>query len=258
MEAIAGVLQDRDVEFRHVADEGALETLLREARLGYQAIGIGAADVSGDRLLSPVVDDLLADSPIPLVVVKRGLEQGPTTPLPLARALVPVSGSPSSRTAQEIAFSMSACQGTEVVLMHVINRPEVVAAAVGVPAEPSVRGDGGPATPSTEALGRLGSGTQRGVEAADAVLDDAVALARQFEVGARAHSRTGSSTGEEILAAADDLDADLVILGATVRRLEGRPFLGHNVEHVLEHARQTVVVVTTPDITSGGEAPKPD
>jgi nucleotide-binding universal stress UspA family protein len=74
-------------------------------------------------------------------------------------------------------------------------------------------------------------------------------------VDARAQSRAGSSTGEEILAAADDADADLVILGATVRRLDGRAFLGHNVEHVLAHARETVVVVTTPDITSAAEVP---
>ena len=252
LEAVADVLEGRDVEIRRVSDEDALETLLREARLGYQAIGLGAADMSGDRLLSPVVDDLLAESPIPVVVVKRGLRQGPATPPALARALVPVSGSPSSRIAQEIAFSMSAHQGTEVVLMHVINRPEVVAAAVGAPSNASAVGADDTAT----ALGRVDAGTQRGVETADAVLDDALALARQFEVGARPESRTGASTGEEILAAAEELDADLVILGASVRRLEGRPFLGHNVEHVLGHARQTVVVVATPDITSGGEAPR--
>jgi nucleotide-binding universal stress UspA family protein len=253
LEAVADVLEGRDVEFRRVSAEDAFETLVGEARLGYQAIGLGAADVSGDQLLSPVVDDLLAESPIPVVVVKRGLRHGPDTPPALARALVPVSGSPSSRTAQEIAFSMSAHQGTEVVLMHVINRPEAVAAAVGAPV-------GTPAVVATlpadqaSVLGATGAGTQRGVETADAVLDDAVALARQFEVEASAESRTGASTGEEILAAAEEIDADLVILGATVRRLEGRPFLGHNVEHVLEHARQTVVVVATPDITPGGEA----
>ena len=255
LESIAEVFEDREVEFRRVTDDGAFESLLREARLGYEAMGIGAADTTGDRLLSPVVDDLLAESPIPLVIVKKGLRHGPVPPPALARALVPVSGSPSSRTAQEIAFSMSAHHGTEVVLMHVINRPEVVA-AVKVPAgrgEPRL-GGGTDTVRSGALLGDGASGTQRGVQAADAVLEDAMTLGRQFDVEAQAHSRPGTSTGEEILAAAEELDADLIILGATVRRLEGRPFLGHNVEHILEQAHVMVVVVTTPDVTTDPEA----
>ena len=255
LESIAHVLEDREVEFRRVTDENAFESLVREARLGYEAIGVGAADTAGERLLSPVVDDLLAESPIPLVIVKQGLRHGPVPPVALARAIVPVSGSPSSRTAQEIAFSMSAHHGTEVILMHVINRPEVVAAAIRVPAGRSggdAAGDGGP-TGSLRA-DTADAGSQRGVEAADAVLEDAMTLGRQFDVEPRAHSRPGVSTGEEILAAAEEADADLIILGATVRRLEGRPFLGHNVEHILEHANVTVVVVTTPDVTTDPDA----
>jgi hypothetical protein len=34
-----------------------------------------------------------------------------------------------------------------------------------------------------------------------------------------------------------------------VRRLEGRPFLGHPVEQVLAEAPMTVVVVAMPDVT---------
>jgi Kef-type K+ transport system membrane component KefB/nucleotide-binding universal stress UspA family protein len=254
LESIADVLEDREVEFRRVTDEGAFESLLREARLGYAAIGVGAADAAGDRLLSPVVDDLLAESPIPLVIVKQGMRHGPVPPPALSRALVPVSGSPSSRTAQEIAFSMSAHQGTEVILMHVINRPEVVAAAVRAPAGPRAGDADGAATAATGLRpGTADAGSQRGVKAADAVLDDAVTLGRQFDVLARTHSRPGTSTGEEILAAAEEVDADLIVLGATVRRLDGRPFLGHNVEHILEQANVTVVVVTTPDVTADHE-----
>ena len=256
LESIADVFEDREVEVRRVTDEDAFDSLVRESRLGYAAIGVGAADAAGDRLLSPVVDDLLAESSIPLVIVKQGLRHGPVPPPALSRALVPVSGSPSSRTAQEIAFSMSAHHGTEVILMHVINRPEVVAAAVRVPAGPSGSDPGGTAAMSATGLrpGTADAGSQRGVEAADAVLDDAVTLGRQFDVRPRTHSRPGTSTGEEILAAAEEVDADLIVLGATVRRLDGRPFLGHNVEHILEQAQVTVVVVTTPDVTADPEA----
>lgn len=257
LDALAEVFDGRDVEVRQATDADALAVLLQESRLGYQAIGMGAAEVSADGLLSPVVDDLLAESPIPLVLVKRGSRHGPTTPPALARALVPVSGSPSSRTAQEIAFSMSANHGTEMVLTHVINRPEVVAAGVGAAGH-------GTSSVGQRAKGRSHSlpvanqepGTQRGVRTADAVLEEAVALAGQFGVGARTHALSGASVAEEILAAAEDVGADLIFLGATVRRLEGRPFLGHNVEHVLEHAETAVVVVATPDVTTGQDPPR--
>jgi nucleotide-binding universal stress UspA family protein len=48
-------------------------------------------------------------------------------------------------------------------------------------------------------------------------------------------------------------------MGTTVRRLEGRPFLGHTVEHVLDHADATVVIVATPDtLLAGGIAERHD
>ena len=218
LQPIASVFADREVDYRRVASEDALDELLRESRLGYQAIGLGAADQPGDRLLSPVVDEVLAESPIPLVIVRRARGQTTLTPSPFARALVPVSGSPSSRSAQEVAFSLAGRLGTQMVLAHVVNRPE-------------------------ESDGRSGS-------VADAVLEEALAVARQFDVEATAVSRSGTSTAEEILAAAVTAEADLVVLGATVRRLDGKPFLGHTVEHILDQAEMTVVVVTTPDPTS--------
>jgi nucleotide-binding universal stress UspA family protein len=142
-----------------------------------------------------------------------------------------VTGTPSSRTAQELAFSLSRNLGTDVVLLHVVNRPESAVLDGARGRQTSRRGvqvDTGP------------TGT------AAAVLDEAEALARRFDVDARSLSRVGTSTGEEIVAAAAAADADLIVLGATVRRLRGRPFLGHTVEHVLDNAPTTVVVVAVP------------
>ncbi|HEV2368617.1 MAG TPA: universal stress protein, partial [Acidimicrobiales bacterium] len=131
--------------------------------------------------------------------------------------LVPVTGTPSSRVAQELAFGLSRHLGTEVVLTHVLTR------------------------------------TGSAPDTADAVLDHAAALGERFDASARTVTRSGSSMGEEILAAARDAEADLIILGATVRRVSGRAFLGHNAEHILDDAPMTVVVVTSPDVI-----PEPD
>ena len=40
--------------------------------------------------------------------------------------------------------------------------------------------------------------------------------------------------------------ADLVVLGAQLRNVDGRPFIGHTVEAVLERSDATVVVVAQP------------
>lgn len=60
--------------------------------------------------------------------------------------------------------------------------------------------------------------------------------------------RVGSVASEEIIACADDRGVDLLVIGAQLRRHEdGRPFLGHGAEFVLEHAHQTVAVVVLPE-----------
>jgi nucleotide-binding universal stress UspA family protein len=53
------------------------------------------------------------------------------------------------------------------------------------------------------------------------------------------------------VATAEAEGADLVVLGASLRNVDGRPFLGHVVETVLEHCDTTVVVVATPKSASG-------
>ena len=234
------VFEGREVEFRHVAHADPLEAIVSESRLGYQVIGLGAAEPGAGPLLSPVVDDLIADSPVPLVIVRRAPGERRATPAAFARALVPVTGSPSSRTAQELAFSLSRNLGTSVALLHVVNRPES-------PVPVGVRGR---------------TTSRRGVEVdtgptgtAAAVLDEAEVLARRFDVEPTSDTRVGTSTGEEIIAAAVDAEADLIVLGATVRRLKGRPFLGHTVEHVLDDAPCTVVVVAVPSSVPESEPP---
>ncbi len=68
------------------------------------------------------------------------------------------------------------------------------------------------------------------------------------ELGGRVRTvaRSGSSTTAEIVALAAEEEVDLVVLGANLRQIEGRPFLGNVVEEVLEDCDATVVVVATP------------
>ncbi|MGH9066992.1 MAG: cation:proton antiporter, partial [Acidimicrobiales bacterium] len=122
--AAAEVLHPRTVDRRHVDAGGVLDTIVAEARLGYGVIGLGAAEEAGvGRILSPVIDDLLSRSPIPLVIVRRA--RGLSGPLPpaFARALVPVVGTAASRAGQEVAYNLSRRLGTAVSTVHVVTRP---------------------------------------------------------------------------------------------------------------------------------------
>jgi nucleotide-binding universal stress UspA family protein len=132
--------------------------------------------------------------------------------------LVPVAGTPASRGAQEVAFGLAAARRGRVTVLHVLTRQR--------------RAGGGARRPDDEA----GRG----------ILADAARFALRHGATVRTRTRRGPSPGEEIVRLAAETDVDVIVLGAVARSLDGRPFLGHTVEHVLEHARAAVVVVVLP------------
>jgi Kef-type K+ transport system membrane component KefB/nucleotide-binding universal stress UspA family protein len=214
------VMAPRPVDRRHISSDDVLEEILAEARLGYGVVAVGAAESPGPgRILSPVVDDLLARAELPTVVVRRS--RGLDGPLPgaFARALVAVAGSASSRAGQEVLFRMSRQLGTQASALHVVTRTS----------EDRAR------------RARTGAGAGRDV------LTAAVAHGRELGVDVRPITRHSRLAGEAIVETATGEDMDLIVMGATARTMEGRPFLGHTVEYVLENAACTVVVVVLPD-----------
>jgi len=169
-----------------------------------------------------------------------------------------VTGTAAARAGQEVAYNISRHLGTAVTVAHVVTRPPGVsesppgdsrspAGGESVPASggPAAGGDLVPAGRDGEpVLARSATGTGEGV------LREAESLARELGVEPQVLVRHGQSAGPEIVTAAQEAEADLVVMGATVRLVEGRPFLGHTVEHVLAHTDATVVVVVLPDPTT--------
>ena len=98
---IRSVLDGRSVDHRQVrvaSPAGAVvaSAIVAEARLGYGAICVGVAGRHEGQLYSPMVDELLLHSSLPVVIVRRA--EGLETPLPGAftRVIVPVTGTRSS------------------------------------------------------------------------------------------------------------------------------------------------------------------
>ena len=219
------VLKDRPMTHRHEAAKEPLRAILDQARLGYGAIAVGATDerIAGT-LISPVVDELLASSPLPVIMVRRGTALAADGVPRVRRVLVPAVGTLPGRAAQEVAFSVAKRLDARVLLGHVVTTPSVAQAL---------------------SFGRGSDGAHR-AEAADRVVEEAMALAAEMGVRAEPWIRTGISASEELLKLVRENHVDLLVLAANLRQFTGRPFLGHGVEYLLEEATPTVVVVTAP------------
>ncbi|HSJ98052.1 MAG TPA: universal stress protein, partial [Myxococcota bacterium] len=215
-----------------------LGAILDHAALGYGVIALGATDaVVAGRLVSPLVDELLSASGLPVVMVRRGAgDADPDDPaLSIRRILVPAVGTQPGRAAQEMAFGLAAGLGAEVVIAHVVTAP-TPAQEVALPSWLQDRFAGAPgAAPDA---GRIA--------VAERVVDEARALAAEFGAHARAEIRTGLFAPDVLLALARDEQVDLIVLAANLRQLSGRPFLGHGVEYLLEKSECAVAVVTAP------------
>ena len=248
--AILGVLAERPVEHRRLRSGNVAEEILAEANLGYGAIAVGAAeDPASTHLLSPVLDELIMRSPLPLIIVRRPRGSERAVPAAFQKVLVPVSGTPSSRAGQEVACNLSLSLGTQVILTHVVTRgdsdsgrTEAALAGVGAATSPDGRA-GAPRAPRRRQLNAAEGGAQ-------VVLRSAWETAVEMGVEPELIVRHGRAAGDEILAAASQTGADVLTLGATVRHVDGRPFLGHTVEQVLAQSDATVVVVALPEQAS--------
>jgi Kef-type K+ transport system membrane component KefB len=225
---VRAAFERRAARYERVKSGDPLASILDHARLGYGAIALGATDTrQAGALISPLVDELLAASPLPVVMVRRGANADARAPVGFRRILVPSAGKQTGRAAQEIAFSLARQLGARALIAHVVTTPSPRRAL---------------------RLRRIGQDPRlaAGTEAAERVV--AEARARAAELGARAEAeiRTDVSAPEALLSIAREHAVDLVVLAANLRQFSGRPFLGHGVEYLLERCDSTVVVVTLP------------
>jgi Kef-type K+ transport system membrane component KefB/nucleotide-binding universal stress UspA family protein len=235
LQPLRNVLYGREVEVKPVLAATAIESVVAESRLGYGVIAVGTvADPGHGVFFSPMVDELLGRVDLPVVIVRKATNLPGRLPGAFARALVPVVASSSSRAAEELAANFGSRLGTQLMLSHVVYRPRSRAVAGG------------------RLLGRLRDAAfPEDSDVAERVLARAHQHAVEVRASADTEIRFASSPAEEIVRHASEIEADLIVLGAQLRNLDGRPSLGPNTEHVLEHAPQTVVVVVMPDQRPG-------
>jgi nucleotide-binding universal stress UspA family protein len=198
------------------------QAILAEADRGHGAIVIGLSDRLDGQPFSPLVEAILADSPVPVVLVRTERISGRPLPSAFARAMVPVTGSIPSRAALEIATGVAARLGTELVLVHLDPAPVL----------PLPFGRQPPSIPlgMAEPLLRSAAGTAR-----DAGAGTVSTLAR-----------TAEAVPAELVRLTVEREIDLLVLGATRRDTGEGSYLGPVAVHALNVCPCTVAVVVTP------------
>ncbi|HEX9889757.1 MAG TPA: cation:proton antiporter [Nitriliruptorales bacterium] len=220
---------EREVGRRRVDAADAADAILQEAQLGYGLIGLGMTEEFRDtHELSPLLRELISRTEVPLLLVRHGTAEHPGV-AGSRRIIVPATGLRDGRAAEEVGAVLAARLGAQLDLVHVI-----------------ARSDRGEPTPEPQPV-PAGAARSSAEAAAQGLLDQAVGRAERFGAAtARGIVRTGAVTSEAILAAGRELDADLLVLSVRSRAVEGRPFLGHGPEYLLEHAPQTVLAIMFP------------
>jgi Kef-type K+ transport system membrane component KefB/nucleotide-binding universal stress UspA family protein len=224
LEGVLRWIAHRSTDVRIETGDDPAATILEEAALGYGLLTLGLnEDYIGSHELSEPIQRVLAQAPIPLLLV-RHREQvrdlGDMEGWGVRRVLLGVTGTRPGRAAEELAYRLSAGLGADVLALHVVTR-ELTA---------------GGASPAVERH-----------------LERVQEVASSFGVASAVAVRHGAVPADELLRAADEWDADTIVLGTSVRSANGRPFLGHGTEWLLEHARQTVLSVVFPAEEGGGD-----
>jgi Kef-type K+ transport system membrane component KefB len=208
--SLRSVFRDQGTRTRIVSSQDPVQTILAEAEADYDLLVIGTPTMSPsqDSVFGPVIDDLIKLSKTPTLVV-RG-ENVPDDWSP-TRILVPANASASARNAADLAFAIAGSDAL-VTGVHVVTPTRLAGM------RPSIALD---VTADFEILAtRLGRLVQTEVREAEDV-----------------------ETG--ILGAIEELEADLLVLGTSVRAGTTRLHLGPRVEYLTRLAPCPVVILNS-------------
>lgn len=245
---IRNVLYEREVEHRTVRSPDVVDAIVSESQLGYGVIGLGVArNEEGVLSISSMAEELLAVSTLPILIVRPPSDRHPAA---FSRVLVPAAARPTTRMACEVAFSISAQLGTQVTLAYIVEEKSAAGSRRRSASERSPAGFLFPDLRSQHRSRRRsaarGSSTAREVQQGEEILEKTLMLAQEMGVEASRVVHHAPTAAEGILAAGEAEEADLIILGTQLRRVNNRLFLGTTAEQVLQESPATVAVVLTP------------
>ena len=208
--SLRSVFRDQGTRTRIVSSQDPVQTILAEAEADYDLLVIGTPTMSPsqDSVFGPVIDDLIKLSKTPTLVVRGENVAADWSP---TRIVVPANASTSARNAADLAFAIA---GSDAVVtgVHVV-------------------------TPT-----RL-AGMRPNI-ALDVTADFEIVATRMGQ-HAQTEVREAEDVETGILDAIDELEADLLVLGTSVRAGTTRLHLGPRVEYLTRLAPCPVVILNS-------------
>ncbi|WP_138505439.1 cation:proton antiporter [Nostoc sp. PA-18-2419] len=220
---------DTTLQTKTESGRSKVEVILNEANKNYDLIVLGASEQIRPQkaLFNLLVDRVVQEAPCATMVVKSHLLQpkGETCKIAqqeLKNILVPTVGTEYSKNAVEVASTIAAQTGALVMIVNVINLPQVEYILSEQRSLAPVK------------------------EIAHDLLEQQAAIGRNLGADVKTYILQGTSPEREILKFAQTKQVDLIILGSSIRMITGRVFFGHRVDAILNKAHCPVAVITVP------------
>ncbi|MEH2180578.1 cation:proton antiporter domain-containing protein [Nostoc sp.] len=220
---------DTTLQTKTESGRNKAEVILNEANKNYDLIVLGASEqISPQKaLFNLLVDRVVQEAPCATMVVKSHLPQpkGKICKIDqqqLNKILVPTVGTEYSKNAVEMASTIAAQTGALVMIVNVINLPQVEYILYEQRSLAPVK------------------------EIAHDMLEQQAEMGRNLGADVKTYILQGSSPEREILKFAQTEEVDLILLGSSIRMVTGRVFFGHRVDTILSKAHCPVAVITTP------------
>ncbi|MHC5597400.1 MAG: cation:proton antiporter domain-containing protein [Nostoc sp.] len=220
---------DTNLQTKTESGRNKAEVILNEANKNYDLIVLGASENIRPQkaLFNLLVDRVVQEAPCATMVVKSQIPhpKGEICKIPqqqLKKILVPTVGTEYSKNAVEMASTIAAQTGALVMIVNVVNLPQVEYILYEQRSLAPVK------------------------EIAHDMLEQQAAIGRNLGADVKTYILQGTSPEREILKFAQTEEVDLIILGSNIRMITGRVFFGHRVDAILSKAHCPVAVITAP------------
>lgn len=216
------------LQTRMESGQNKAEVILKEASRGYDLIVMGATEQgrSNRSLFNVLVDRVVQEAACATMVVKSGLpldkdQSSPIAYQKISRILVPTIGTEDSKYAVEIASTIAAQTGAFVLLVNVVNLPQV------------------------EYIHFEREAINSAAAIAEQILEQQAVIARSLGAEVKIYVLKGPSPERQLLEFAQSQQVDLIVLGSHLRMITGRAFFGHRVDTILRQASCPVAVISS-------------
>jgi Kef-type K+ transport system membrane component KefB/nucleotide-binding universal stress UspA family protein len=219
LDKLAPLFTEESVTKKIVDGDNVGNVILAEAEKDYDLMVLGSPERNGNTqvLFTPIVDMLMRSSPCPTILVRGGDAPEDWSP---RRILVPSNGSLAARRAAEVAFALSDPGETNVFILQVVER-----------------------TTQDYMLDAQGEITARQLNAAARSVDVLRELGVAQGIQTNAEIRQHRNPEKVILEFAQEMEADLIVLGTNISIGSDQLYLGPRVERILANSGCPVIVV---------------